>query len=426
MNWETYPFAKNIHLFRQGGLNIAYDVNSGSLHLLDDKAYGWLEEIIAFSVRNPGSEARPGFLSGAAGQALTAAERDEIMEEFGVLEREGTLFSAEVSLPPPYAEDAKPMLKAICLHLAHDCNLACRYCFAGAGTFGGASELMSEATGVRALDFAITQSGERERLEVDFFGGEPLLNAGVMRALVDYGRAAGARAGKRINFTLTTNALLLDDDTIDWLEREKIGVVLSLDGRPEVHDRMRPLRGGLGSYEAALPPILKIARRRAGASPYAVGDYYYVRGTYTRHNTDFDRDALHMADLGIGRISLEPVVGGGEDLDLTAEDLPALNASYDRLGEAYLAYAAEGRPFSFFHFNAGLDEGPCLPKRLKGCGAGIEYAAVTPNGDIYPCHQFAGREDWRLGSVYDEPAVLLPETARKFAGAHLNAKEACR
>jgi uncharacterized protein len=217
----------------------------------------------------------------------------------------------------------------------------------------------------------------------------------------------------------------LDEDIAEWLEREKIGVVLSIDGRPAVHDRMRPRRDGRGSYDAALPAVLRTARRRAGASPYAVGAYYYARGTYTRYNTDFDRDVLHLADLGVNRLSVEPVVGGDE-LGLTDEDLPALYASYDRLGEAYLDYAAAGRPFSFFHFNAGLDEGPCLPKRLKGCGAGVEYAAVAPNGDLYPCHQFVGQTDWRLGNVHDEPIVPAAEIMGRLSAAHVMAKQECR
>ncbi|MDR1070087.1 MAG: thioether cross-link-forming SCIFF peptide maturase [Gracilibacteraceae bacterium] len=415
MIWETYAFAKNIHLYRHGGLNLVYDVNSGSLHLLDAKSYRWLEDVI-----NSGAENRP-----AAGGDLTAAERGEIAREFDQLAREGTLFNPEAELPPPYPEKETPLLKAVCLHLAHDCDLACRYCFAGTGAFGGKRELMSLATGKRALDFALARGGARATLEADFFGGEPLLNAAVMRALVAYGRDAAAALGKTINFTLTTNALSLDEDLLEWLDMEKIGLVLSIDGRPAVHDRMRPLRGGGGSYAAVLPAVLKVARRRAAASPYALGAYYYARGTYTRYNTDFDRDVLHLADLGVGRVSVEPVVGGG-GLALREEDLPALYASYDRLGEAYLAYAADGRPFSFFHFNAGLDAGPCLPKRLKGCGAGLEYAAVAPNGDIYPCHQFVGRSEWRMGSVYDEPSPPPPEIAREFAGAHINAKKACQ
>jgi uncharacterized protein len=427
--WETYPFTRNIHVYRQGGLNLAYDVNSGSLHALDDKAYAWLGEIISFQAKYPREAAKPGRLLAGTGRELTAVERSEILGEFERLAREGTLFSAGAELPPPGTGAARPRLKSLCLHLAHDCNLACRYCFAGAGAFGGERELMSPATGQKALDLLLTRSGEKAAVEVDFFGGEPLLNAAVMRGLVDYGRRAAAAAGKRINFTLTTNALQMDEDISDWLEREKIGLVLSIDGRPAVHDRMRPRPDGRGSYDAVLPALLRTARRRAGASPYAVGAYYYARGTYTRYNKDFDRDVLHLADLGVNRISVEPVVGAGAGLDLGPEDLPEICASYDRLGEAYLAYAAAGRPFSFFHFNAGLEDGPCLAKRLKGCGAGLEYIAVAPNGDIYPCHQFVGRAEWRLGSVWAEPAepaAPAAETVRRLAAAHVLAKVECR
>jgi uncharacterized protein len=424
--WEKYPFKKNIHLFRHGGLNLVYDVNSGSLHSLDDKAGEWLAEIISFSEKHPQKAARPGVLLAATGRKLTETERSEIKREFERLEQEGALFSAEAELPPPYAENEQPLLKALCLHLAHDCNLACRYCFAGTGAFGGKRELMSLATGKKALDFALARSGGRATLEVDFFGGEPLLNRTVMRSLVAYGRAAAAAtaAGKRINFSLTTNALGLDDELADWLDQEKIGLVLSIDGRPDVHDRMRPRPDGRGSYAAVLPAVLRTARRRAGASPYAVGAYYYARGTYTRYNPDFDRDVLHLADLGVERISAEPAVGG--DLAPRLEDWPEISASYDRLGEAYLAYAAAGRPFNFFHFNSGLDAGPCLAKRLKGCGAGLEYAAVAPNGDIYPCHQFVGRTEWRLGNVSEEAAAPAAAIAREFAAAHINAKKTCR
>ena len=354
-------------------------------------------------------------------------ELEEILSEFAELQQEGTLFAGEAPENPP-SYPAKPVVKSICLHVAHDCNLRCEYCFAGTGAFGGARTLMEFETGTKAIDFVLEASGHRSHCEVDFFGGEPLLNFPVVKELVHYGREAAAKAGKSINFTLTTNAVLLDDEVQTFLEAEDISVVLSLDGRPEVHDRMRPYADGRGSYEEVVPAIRKFVAHRSESSPYAVGKYYYVRGTYTHFNLDFDRDVLHMAELGIGQISLEPVVAGPQDAYAFRDgDLEEVRAAYDRLGEEILARRRQGRDFNFFHFNVGLDQGPCLPKRLAGCGAGHEYVAISPEGDLYPCHQFVGQQQYKMGSLNGDDGVKLDTgLVQAFRSAHIYAKPACR
>jgi len=449
---EHYDVAKNVHVYRQGGLNIAYDVNSGSLHVLDDLSALVLEGVRQWSAAAGVETAASGFqqhhpagnwldhvrayvsraLAGIAGQDLDLPaeldeELDEVLNELADLQRQGTLFSPEVEEVGP-AYPSPPLIKAICLHVAHDCNLRCEYCFAGAGAFGGSRGLMDAATGKKAIDFLLYASRHRQECEVDFFGGEPLLNFAVVRELVRYGKEAAAAVGKRIKFTLTTNALLLDSQVQEFLAREDISVVLSLDGRPEVHDRMRPYVDGSGSYAEAAARVQEFVARRPEGSPYAVGTYYYVRGTYTHFNLDFDRDVLHLADLGIKRISLEPVVAGPEDAyAFRGSDLAGIHAAYDRLGEELLSRRTADPNLSFFHFNVALDQGPCLPKRLSGCGAGHEYVAISPEGDIYPCHQFVGRLEYKMGSLHGPESELLnPRLVEAFREAHVFNKPACR
>lgn len=428
LDFVKYPVKKNVHSYRQGDLFIAHDVNSGSLHVLDEGLYDVLkaiEELQGISEVVSIEGIRKVLMR--AGKTVINEELSEMLEELDELRKEGTLFSQEAeSVFPVYPE--KPIVKAICLHVAHDCNLRCKYCFAGTGSFGGSRTMMNLETGKKGIDFVLESSGHRDHCEVDFFGGEPLLNFGLVKDLVEYGRKAGATRGKTIKFTLTTNGVLLNDKIQEFLEQEDISVVLSLDGRPEVHDRMRPYADGRGSYARVTPLIKQFAAKRPESSPYALGTYYYVRGTYTHFNLDFDRDVLHMADLGIKQISLEPVVAGPEDAYSFQEgDLDKIRESYDRLGEELLERFAQGKDFNFFHFNIALDQGPCMIKRLSGCGAGHEYVAISPEGDLYPCHQFVGQEAYKLGSLYDKkPNQLKAEVVKSFRSAHIYNKPLCR
>lgn len=419
LNLEKYHLSKNIHIYEQGNLRIAHDVNSGSLHTLDEKTYSLIKEMIDYQSNNSSVDFN------VIGKQLPDVEKKEILEELDQLQRDNLLFSEEaVEQEPIYP--TPPIIKAMCLHVAHDCNLKCRYCFAGTGSFGGCRELMSLETGVKAIDFLLKHSGSRPQCEVDFFGGEPLLNLAVVKQLISYGKMAAKEINKRIKFTLTTNAVLLDENTIKYLEEEEVSVVLSLDGRREVNDRMRPFNKGKGSYDTIVPNILRFIESRPNTSPYAIGNYYYVRGTYTHYNTDFYRDVIHMADLGIKMISVEPVVASpDEEFAFAQEDIEKVKESYDILGEKVLDYAQKDQGFSFFHFNVGLDDGPCLPKRLSGCGAGHEYIAVSPEGGIYPCHQFVGQEEYRLGSLHEQ-SELRNDIVEQFRMAHVYAKQECR
>lgn len=426
LNIRNYNIAKNVHLYRQGDLDIAYDVNSGSLHLLDEKTYGYISEMIEIQRKDVQGIVDNKQIIQKCGMNLTTKEKEEILEELGKLQKENFLFSQEMEeIGPIYPEEK--IIKAMCLHVAHDCNLRCKYCFAETGAFGGSRGLMDLETGKLAIDFLLKHSGHRLQCEVDFFGGEPLMNLSVVKELIAYGKEMAQKAGKNIKFTLTTNAVLLDEAVANYLEEEGISVVLSLDGRKEVNDKMRPFANGKGSYDRIMDQILRFVEKRPETSPYAIGKYYYVRGTYTHHNTDFYQDVLHMADLGVKRISVEPVVASPEEEYAFQEgDLDKIKESYDILGEKVLEYRKNGKDFTFFHFNAGLDEGPCLPKRLSGCGAGHEYVAISPEGDIYPCHQFVGQEKYKLGSLYDSEKTLKEEIIQDFRQAHIYSKEECR
>ncbi|MEW5952436.1 MAG: thioether cross-link-forming SCIFF peptide maturase [Bacillota bacterium] len=394
-----------IHKFTFDGANIVLDVNSGAVHVFDDLAAGLLEELPITP------EGRVEFPPGKAGRPA------EAQAEIEGLVREGLLFSPE-PLPRGYHPADRGITKALCLHLAHDCNLRCRYCFAGQGHFGGPRGLMSVETGKKALDLLLSRSGPRRRVEVDFFGGEPLLNLGVLKELVRYGRDKAVALGKEIKFTVTTNALLLTPAVGDYLNREQLSAVLSLDGRPEIHDRMRPFPGGAGSYRQALENAARFVESRAGAD-------YYVRGTFTRYNLDFAADVLHLAGLGFNRVSLEPVVAGPEDdYSFREEDLPRLLSEYEVLTRELLTLYRRGRPLDYFHFNIDLAGGPCLAKRLSGCGAGYEYLAVTPEGSIYPCHQFVGRPGFSMGNV--RSGLQEGPIAQQFQQAHVYNKDDCR
>ncbi len=399
-----------VHQYKNNGYNIVLDVNSGSVHVVDDAAY----EVIALWEAHTGDE-----IARRLGPVYGSQQVQEAIEEVAVLERDGTLFTEDEY--EGYIGDLKnrpTVVKALCLHIAHDCNLACRYCFAEEGEYHGKRALMSFETGKAALDFLIANSGNRTNLEVDFFGGEPTLNFQVVKDLVAYGREQEARFHKKFRFTLTTNGVLLNDEIMKFTNREMSNVVLSIDGRKEVNDKMRPFRGGSGSYDVIVPKFQKFAKSRNQAD-------YYVRGTYTHYNLDFSKDVLHLADLGFRRISVEPVVAQEtDDYAIREEDLPELFLEYDKLAAELVKRHKNGDDFLFFHFMIDLEGGPCVAKRLSGCGSGTEYLAVTPWGDLYPCHQFVGNEAFCMGNVTD--GVLNTALRDEFKSCNVYAKDKCR
>jgi uncharacterized protein len=397
-----------IHKFIFDDHRIVLDVNSGAVHLVDELTWHLLDDYPLLSPRD---------LVAKHSRCYPVSEVQEAVREIEELVREGLLFSPD-PLDGHYEPAGNEVVKALCLHLAHDCNLACRYCFAGQGHFGGPSGLMPLETGRRALDFLFAASGSRRHVEVDFFGGEPLLNFSVLQALVEYGRQRAAQLGKVIKFTVTTNALLLTPEIGRYLNEHDLAVVLSLDGRQEIHDAMRIFPGGRGSYGRVLENISRFVSSRPGGE-------YYVRGTFTRHNLDFSRDVLHMADLGFEHISVEPVVAPyQEEYALQPQDVPLICEEYEALTRQLLSRARKGQRINFFHFNIDLDGGPCLPKRLTGCGAGREYLAVSPGGKLYPCHQFVSRPEYCMGDV--ERGIVRPEVVEEFRAAHVYNKDACR
>lgn len=372
-----------VHAFTLGGIHLVLDVCSGSLHMLDPLSYAVVTRYETMARDEIVKDLAPHY---------SAVEVDEALEEIEALQAQGALFSEwteqDVSLNP------QGEVKALCLNIAHDCNLRCRYCFAGTGAFHGPRGLMSEETGKAALDFLFSRSGSRRFLEVDFFGGEPLINFDVLQAIVAHGRALEKQYGKTLRFTTTTNGVLLTDDIAAYLDREMANVVISIDGRPHVHDAMRPDAGGKGSYDRIIDNARHFVARRDGRD-------YYIRGTYTNRNLDFADDVLWLADQGFQEISVEPVVlPENADIALRAEHLPAIKAEYERLATLFKERREQGQGFHFFHFMVDLNQGPCAVKRLTGCGAGNEYLAVAPDGGLYPCHQFVGEERWRLGDVF--------------------------
>ena len=399
-----------IHLYKSNGFNMVLDVNSGSVHVVDDCVYDVL------SCMNEGKNAEE------AAEALSSkyAEQDitEAREEIQELTDNGMLFTKDIYENAIDQFSNRPtVVKALCLHIAHDCNLACRYCFAEEGEYHGRRALMSLEVGKKALDFLIANSGNRRNLEVDFFGGEPLMNWDVVKQLVAYGREQEKLHNKNFRFTLTTNGVLLNDEVMEFCNKEMGNVVLSIDGRKEVHDHMRPFRKGAGSYDLIVPKFQKFAELRHQ-------DKYYVRGTFTHYNTDFAADVLHLADLGFKQISVEPVVAPPtEDYAIREEDLPVIFEQYDILAREMIKREKEGRGFNFFHFMIDLTGGPCVYKRLSGCGSGTEYLAVTPWGDFYPCHQFVGQEDFCLGNVYE--GVKKTETVNEFKKCNVYSKKEC-
>ena len=396
------------------------DVNSGSIHVVDDVVSDIIplvEELAGKSVKDPVA------LKEALLRRTDLPYPEEILtealEEVLELEAAGQLFAPDIY--ENYVYDFKKrqtVVKALCLHIAHDCNLACKYCFAEEGEYHGRRALMSLEVGKKALDFLVANSGNRINLEVDFFGGEPLMNWQVVKELVEYGRSLEEPNNKKFRFTLTTNGVLLDDEILEFANREMANIVLSIDGRKEIHDKMRPFRGGQGSYDLIVPKFQKVAESRGQ-------ERYYVRGTFTHNNLDFSKDVLHLADLGFKQISVEPVVAGPEDdYAITEEDLPVLMEEYDTLAREMVRRRKEGKGFNFFHFMIDLEGGPCVAKRLSGCGSGTEYLAVTPWGDLYPCHQFVGNEKFLMGNVKE--GVLRTDIRDEFKCCNVYAKEKCR
>jgi uncharacterized protein len=404
-----------IHLFEINGDRLAFDPQSGALHLVDETAYRVLE---AYNQQD-GIRPDPTTLDG-----LTAAYGDEVhacADEVDALIQNRLLFIPPEPMPPLSAlYPDGPRIKSMCLHVAHDCNLRCRYCFAGTGDFGTGSRVrMDLETGKKAVEFLIAASGDRTNLDIDFFGGEPLLNWPVVVALTEYCELRAGETGKHIRLTITTNATLLDDDKTRFINAHMKNCVLSMDGCPDTHDRMRPDAGGKGSYETVSERIRSFIRERGDRE-------HYVRGTFTRHNLDFGRDVMHIASLGAKYLSMEPVVApDGCGYELRVEDLPQIRAEYDKLAADYLEARASGRWFSLFHFMIDLDGGPCSYKRLKGCGAGCEYVAVTPEGDIYPCHQFVGETDFIMGNVNEMPVRLDEAVQARFSRLLVPQKPAC-
>ncbi len=402
-----------IHKFKAKDLNIVMDVNSGGVHLVDDVTYDVLDDVLP-----PFEKECPSEVIEKLSDRYSEEEIKEAYEEICELYEEKTLFSDDIY--GDYANTAvMSPIKAMCLHIAHDCNLRCKYCFASTGDFGTGRKLMPFDTGKAAIDFLLEKSVGRENLEVDFFGGEPLMNFQVVKDIVEYARSKEEEFGKHFKFTITTNGMLLNDENIDYINKEMYNVVLSIDGRKEVNDRMRTRVDGSGSYDKILPNFQKLVQKRGNDKEY------YVRGTYTKYNLDFADDVMHLYEAGFDQISVEPVMEDPKvEYALTEEDLDTIYQEYDRLTDKIMEIKKKGEFINFFHFMIDLDQGPCVVKRLRGCGSGNEYVSITPDGDIYPCHQFVGHEEYKMGNL--EEGTFNEEIKKEFAGCHVYSKPACQ
>ena len=399
-----------VHQFKNNGYDIVLDVNSGAIHVVDDVTY----DVIALFEDHSREEIIAQLQSRYPEQEIA-----EAIEETEQLKEQGDLFTEDAYEQKIFDFKKRPtVVKALCLHIAHDCNLACRYCFAEEGEYHGRRALMSYEVGKKALDFLIANSGSRRNLEVDFFGGEPLMNWQVVKDLVAYGREQEKLHDKNFRFTVTTNGVLLNDEIQEFVNKEMDNVVLSLDGRKEINDKMRPFRNGKGSYDLIVPKFQKLAESRNQ-------EKYYIRGTFTRNNLDFSNDILHFADLGFKQMSIEPVVGDESDpYAIREEDIPQIKEEYDKLAKIIIEREKEGKGFTFFHFMIDLQGGPCVAKRLSGCGSGTEYLAVTPWGDLYPCHQFVGNEKFLMGNV--DTGVVRDDIRDEFKCCNVYAKDKCK
>lgn len=412
-----------IHQYRNNGYDIVMDVSSGAVHVTEPVVYDAIEYLAGKLPDMEKPELIPEKLKEEIRTLLSPVyglqEVEEALSDIQELIDREELFTKDVY--EDYVVDfkkRKTVVKALCLHIAHDCNLACQYCFAEEGEYHGRRALMSFEVGKKALDFLIANSGNRKNLEVDFFGGEPLMNWEVVKQLVEYGRSQEESHNKHFRFTLTTNGVLLNEEIMEFCNREMSNVVLSLDGRKEVNDKMRPFRKGAGSYDLIVPKFQKFAESRNQTN-------YYVRGTFTRNNLDFSNDVLHFADLGFKQMSIEPVVASLEEpYAIREEDLPQILEEYDKLAVEYVKRQKEGRGFNFFHFMIDLQQGPCVAKRLSGCGSGTEYLAVTPWGDLYPCHQFVGQEKFLLGNV--DEGITNTAVRDEFKLCNVYAKDKCK
>ena len=405
-----------IHQYKSNGYNIVMDVNSGSVHVVDDIVYDMIplvEPLVTEGIKD--ADTIKAAVLNLANIPYPQEEITEAVDEVLELEKAGQLFAPDIY--ENYIFDFKKrqtVVKALCLHIAHDCNLACRYCFAEEGEYHGRRALMSFEVGKKALDFLVANSGNRVNLEVDFFGGEPLMNWDVVKQLVEYGRSLEKPNNKKFRFTLTTNGILLNDEILEFVNKEMGNIVLSIDGRKEINDKMRPFRGGQGSYDIIVPKFQKLVAGRGTKD-------YYLRGTFTHYNLDFAEDVMHMADLGFRNVSVEPVVGEETcGYALKDEDLPVVLEQYEKLAEKL----KDRTDVNFFHFNVDLAQGPCVIKRLRGCGAGCEYVAVTPEGDIYPCHQFVGNPAYKIGSLSDGSFDM--ELSHRFSCLNIYTREECR
>ncbi len=397
-----------IHKFYQDYTYMVMDVNSGAIHVIDELAY----DVLDFYPEKKAEETIE-----LLKNKYSANEIEEAIKELDFLTKEGLLFSDDRYLNHKGFKEKKPVVKALCLHIAHDCNIRCKYCFASQGDFKGDRSLMSAEVGKKAIDFLIQNSSNRKNLEVDFFGGEPLMNFETVKEIVDYGRKEEKKHNKNIRFTMTTNGVLLNDENMKYINENMYNVVLSIDGRKEVNDNMRYSINGQGTYDIIVPKLLKMAEMREQKN-------YYVRGTFTRENLDFAKDVLHLADLGFKSTSMEPVVAEEHhEYAIKEEDLSTVYQQYELLAKEYVKRIKEGKGFDFFHFMIDLNQGPCVIKRVSGCGAGAEYLAITPEGDIYPCHQFVGNEDFKIGSIMNN--ALSTSLYNEFSNAHIYNKDKC-